>query len=142
MKEFRSSLTALFLAFGLLIPISSTGLVLCIGADGHIALEPARNSRCTTPMASTSTPAQQITPLPSQLDHCGPCIDVWLSTSKSDEQQMFSAPSAWPKLAAPVLALVAVVMPVHVEPPQPYCVLPPASRANTLLALRTVLLLL
>ena len=142
MKGLRSSLTALFLACCLLIPLSAPGLVLCIGADGHIAFEPARNSSCATPMALTSPALQQITPFPSQPDHCGPCIDVSLSTSKSDDQQLLSASRSLPKLEAPALVLVTFVLPVSVESPQRYCVVPPASRADTLLALRTVILLL
>lgn len=142
MTGLRSSLTALVLVGCLLIPLSATGFVLCLGADGHIALEPARNSRCANSMVPTASSWPQITSVPSQPDHCGPCLDVSLSASTSDDPQMFAAPSASPEFAAPVLALVAFVLPVPVALPQrPYVVLS-SSCAHTLLALRTVILLL
>jgi hypothetical protein len=46
MQGLRSSLTALCLACCLLMPMGAGDLVFCIGADGHVAFEPARNSRC------------------------------------------------------------------------------------------------
>jgi hypothetical protein len=124
----------------LLVPAQAMGTVLCIGADGHIALEFAKNGRCGN--FSSVSPREHITQIPQNIDHCGGCIDVSLSASNSVDQQIFSAPSASPKLQAPVLALLAFVMSVSIESPQRYVVLPPVSRANTLLALRTVILLL
>lgn len=142
MKGLWSSFTAFFLVCCLLLPLSATGLGLCIGADGHMALEPVRNSRCATPIALTASALPQITSLPSQRDHCGPCIDVALSTSQSDDQQQLAAPHSLPKLAAPMQALVAFVLPVSPEAPQRHVFSPPLSRANILLTLCTVILLL
>jgi hypothetical protein len=87
MKGLRFSLIALLLAFGLLMPMGAGDLVLCIGADGHIGFEPARNSRCTTPVTPTLTPSQQITASTSQPDHCGPCVDTPLLTSDAHSPQ-------------------------------------------------------
>jgi len=116
------------------------GTVLCIGADGHIALEVAKNGRCGN---LSSVPSREhITPTPQNTDHCGSCVDVSLSASHSDDQQIFSAPSAAPQLGAPGLALAPLVSATCTASPQPPFVLPPASRANALIALRTVVLLL
>jgi uncharacterized protein UPF0016 len=82
MKGLRSSLTALCLACCLLMPMGAGGLVLCIGADGHIAFEPARDSRCTSSVA----------PIASQADHCGPCVDIPLLTSAGDQQRVAPSP--------------------------------------------------
>jgi len=134
------SLIIVMLSVFLLLPGQALGTVLCIGADGHIALEVANNGRCGD--LSSLQLREHITPIPQTTDHCGACLDVSLSASNSDDQQMFSAPSAPPKLDAPVLAVVALVLPVYVESPQRHVVLPPSSGANTLIALRTVVLLL
>jgi len=142
MKGLRSSTIALFLACCLLMPMSALGLVLCIGADGHIAFEPARNSRCATPTAPTSTLSQQIAPWTSPPDHCGPCVDVPLLSSEDDLQ--FVAPSP-PRLTldVPVLALAMplVTMPVaHAVPTSVWSSFLAVSL--TLMALRTIVLLL
>ena len=142
MQGLWSSITALFLVFCLLMPMSAAGLVLCIGEDGHIAFEFARNSRCTTPIAPTSTLSQQITPWPSPPDHCGPCVDVPLLTSEDDQQ--FIAPS--PPLLTPDVPVLALAMPLVAMPVAPAAPTSAWSSFPTvspmLTALRTVVLLL
>src|SRR5262249_42540846 len=81
MNGLRSSLIVLCVALCLLMPMGVGSVVLCIGADGHIGFESARNSRCTTPLAPTSTPLSQLTPWTAPSDHCGPCVDAPLVTS-------------------------------------------------------------
>jgi hypothetical protein len=138
-RSFQFIIIAVLSVF-LLLPGQVMGTVLCIGADGHIALEIAKNGRCGN---LSSVPSREhITPMPQNTDHCGVCVDVSLSASNSNDQQIFSAPSASPKLEAPVLALVPLVIAIYTESSPLYFVLPPASRANTLIALRTVVLLL
>lgn len=134
------SIVIVMLSVFLLMPGQAIGTVLCIGADGHIALEIAKNGRCGHP--SSVALREHVTQMPQNTDHCGPCVDVSLSASNSDDQQIFSAPSASPKLEAPVLALGAVIIPVSIESPQRHFVLLPSSHASTLVALRTVVLLL
>ena len=129
----------MLLSVFLLVPVQAMGTVWCIGADGHIALEAGKNGRCGS--FSSGSPREYISQLPKNIDHCGGCIDISLSASNSDDQQIFSAPSASPKVEAPALVLVAFVLPVSIESSQPHVVLPPSSRATTLLALRTVILL-
>src|SRR5262245_25065132 len=142
MKRLWSSITALFLILCLLMPLSAAGLVLCIGEDGHIALEFARNSRCTTPIVPTSALTQQITPWTSLPDHCGPCVDVPLLTSEDDQQ--FIAPS--PPLLTPNIPMLALATPlvaipiVSAAPTSGWSSLPTVSPILT--TLRTVVLLL
>src|SRR4029453_14888631 len=142
MKRLWSSITALFLIFCLLMPLSAAGLVLCIGKDGHIAFEFARNSRCTTPIAPTSPLTQQITPWTSPPDHCGPCVDVPLLTSEDDQQ--FIAPS--PQFLTPNIPMLALAPPLVAMPVVPAAPTSAWSSFPTvspmLMALRTVVLLL
>jgi hypothetical protein len=142
MKGLWSSITALFLVFCLLMPMSVVGLVLCIGEDGHIAFEFARNSRCTTPIAPTSTLSHQITPWTSPPDHCGPCIDVPLLTSEGDPQ--FVAP--FPPLLTPDVPVLALSMPLVtmlVVPAAPTCAWASFPTVSPMLTeIRTVVLLL
>lgn len=112
MKGLWPSITALFLIFCLLMPMSAVGLVLCIGEDGHIAFEFARNSRCTTPIAPTAPLSQQITPWTSPSDHCGPCVDVPLLTSEDGRQ--FIAP--FPPLLTLDVPALALSMPLVAIP--------------------------
>lgn len=143
MNGYRSSLIALLLALCLLMPMGAVGLVLCIGADGHIAFEPARNSRCTTPSAPTSTPSQQITPWTSPPDHCGPCVDAPLLTSEADSQQFVPTFPLLLQLEVPGFALVpGVVSASPALPFTPFWLSLPRVTNTTLSALRTVILLL
>ena len=142
MKRLWSSITALFLILCLLMPMSAAGLVLCIGEDGHIAFEFARDSRCTTPLVPASTLSQQITPWTSPPDHCGPCVDVPLLTSEDDQQ--FIAPSL-PLLTldVPVLALAMPLVAMPVVPAASTSAWPFFPTISPMLtALRTVVLLL
>ena len=143
MKGLRSSIIALFLTGCLLMPMSVMGLVLCIGADGHIALEPARNSRCTTPIAPISTLSQQITPWTSPPDHCGPCVDVPLLTSDDASQQFVPTFPLLLQLEAPGFVLVSWAVSASPELPlTPFWLSLPSAINTTLSALRTVILLL
>ena len=110
-----SLITTPFLVLCLLMPMSTVGLVLCIGEDGHVAFEFARNSRCATPIVPASTLPHQITPWPSPPDHCGPCVDVPLLTSEDDQQ--FLMPS--PPLLVPDVSVLALAMPLVAMPVAP-----------------------
>ena len=140
LKSLQSIIIVLLSVF-LLMSGQVIGTVLCIGADGHIAVEVAQNGRCGS-LSTPVPPREHITKMLPSTDHCGPCVDVSLSTSNIDDQPLLSAPSSLPKLEAPVLALVALVVAVSIESPQTYFVLQPPPLASTLIALRTVVLLL
>ena len=142
MKGLRFSIIALFLTCCLFMPMDAVGLVLCIGMDGHMAFEPARNSRCATPIAPTSTLAQQITPWTSPPDHCGPCVDVPLLTSDTASQQFVPTFPRLLQLEVPGFALVSWVVSASPELPlTPFRLSLPRATNTTLNALRTVILL-
>lgn len=141
LRSFQSIIIVLLSVF-LLTPGQMIGTVLCIGADGHIAVEVAENGRCGSLSTPVPPPREHITKMLPSTDHCGPCVDVSLSTSNIDDQPLLSAPSSLPKLEAPVLALVALAVSVSSESPQTYFVLQPPPLASPLIALRTVVLLL
>lgn len=138
------SILIVFLSVFLLLPEQVMGTVLCIRADGHVTIEAAENGRCGFFAAPAAVPSpEQRAELSSSTDDHGPCIDVPLFASTAvDAGPLVSTLSALPKLQAPVLALVAFVTPVYAESPQKYFVLPPPSYGSSLLALRTVVLLL
>jgi hypothetical protein len=140
-KSLRYIITVLLPVF-LLMPGRTLGAVLCIKANGHIAVEADHKGRCaplSTPVAVHSD-EHTITILPST-DTCGPCIDVPLLSNRED-WQILSAPSSLSQLTTPVFALVPCVPLVYAELSLRDFVLQPPARAGTLLALRTVVLLL
>jgi hypothetical protein len=142
MKRLRSSIIVLCLICCLLMPISAVGLVLCIGADGHVAFESARNGHCATPIALTSTLSQQITSWASPPDHCGPCVDVPLLTSEAACQQF--VPTFPLLLQREIPGAVLVPRIVSVAPAlsfTPYWLSFARVINTTLHALRTVILL-
>jgi hypothetical protein len=135
------SIIIVLLSVVLLIPGQTMGAVLCIKADGHMAVEADHKGRCATFAAPVAAHSDEptITILPSDL--CGPCIDVPL-LSKREDRQVLSAPSSITQFMPPALALLSDVVWVHTEPSQRNFVIQPPARARTLLALRTVVLLL
>ena len=143
LRSFQSLITVLLSVF-LLLPGQGMGTVLCIKANGDIALEVAHKGRCATfSEHSTQTlPPTDHTDHSDHTDHCGPCIDVSLSASKNDDQPLLSAPSSLPKLEAPLFVLVPCIVAVYAEYPPIDFHSPPPLLASTLVALRTVVLLL
>ncbi|MGE3537794.1 MAG: hypothetical protein AB7N91_10205 [Candidatus Tectimicrobiota bacterium] len=93
----------------LLIQGPSPGLVLCFGANGHLAAEVPHN-RFPHPTAQ------------SQL----PCLDLPLISVSSNEHPLVIAPPATQQPGDPVVVLAAVLLPLHaaatpnsVRPPTP-----------------------
>jgi hypothetical protein len=138
MPRLRSFLTV-FLLLCCLIPLGAPlGMVLCFGADGHIALEPAHDqSRRAT---SWGLLCQQAVQGLAGVEHPVPCADVAFSATDGSAP-MLSVSEASPKPEAPVLVPVLFVVPASP-------VLPPASifpdhslRINpSLTSLRSVML--
>jgi hypothetical protein len=142
MTRLQSSIVALCLTCCLLMPMSTVGLVLCIGADGHVVFETARNGHCTTPIAPTSTLSQQTIPWASPPDHCGPCVDVPLLTSDAVSQQFVPTFPLVLQLEVPGSVLVPWAVSAAPELPLRPCWLSCPRVINTILrALRTVILL-
>jgi hypothetical protein len=60
----------------LFIPTSGTGVALCIGADGHVALESARNGKCCQTGPSAVEVAYVLRSSFGNPDDCGICTDL------------------------------------------------------------------
>jgi hypothetical protein len=74
------ALTAMLLTLG--FAGVDGGIVLCFGGDGHVAIEAVGPKGCAevdeTPDHVTSAIA-----IPVSSSHCGPCVDVVLTTSSA-----------------------------------------------------------
>lgn len=138
----RSVVTALLLVYVLVVPMATLGVVLCIGADGHVAFEAAQHGRCGTSLASPPAPSRsQTTVTLVRADHCGPCDDVPVLVGDT-RQQYLPVLSPPVQSAVPVLALatdVLAVLPDVATTPSLLALLPTTS--PVLRALRTVVLL-
>ena len=65
------------LIYFIIIPMQLSDYVLCIGADGHVALEVSANGCCTDTHASDSEHTEvTIAGTTTEADHCGSCIDL------------------------------------------------------------------
>lgn len=63
-----------------LIVSGASGMVLCVGADGHVSLELAHQGRCRDSCASGSRGRVSEIESNAQRDCCGGCVDVSLSS--------------------------------------------------------------
>src|SRR5262245_38594979 len=104
----------------LLIQGPSPGLVLCFGANGHVAAE-APHSRCPHPTSQSQTP----------------CLDLPLVSISSHEHPLVIAPPATAQSGVPVAVLASALLPLHaavasdsVRPPVPAST-PPDGRWRT-----------
>ena len=79
-----------------LLPGKVMGAVLCIGADGHIAIEAPHYSPCDMPQAHFF----------SSPDHHAPCTDIRLSSGDADYRTSTSLSSPVLKLEVPPFALI------------------------------------
>jgi hypothetical protein len=84
-------------AFCLMLALSSSeAMVLCVGQDGHVAIE-ASDSRCCGHLrwACCSHDAHTLAAAGSsaQNDDCGPCLDIPISSGSADT---FQAPNEAP----------------------------------------------
>jgi hypothetical protein len=138
----RFLLTVVMLLCALLAPVAAMDVVLCIGADGHIAFEIAHNGRSGTAVPQPSAVARlQTAGTLARADHYSPCIDI--STLTGDTRQQY--PPVLPSLiqsALPALALAPDILPFLPElatAPPLLALLPTPN--PTLRALRTVVLL-
>ena len=60
-----------------IIPMQLSDYVLCIGTDGHVALEVSTDGRCTDAHAFDPEHTEPtITGAAPEEDHCGSCIDL------------------------------------------------------------------
>lgn len=138
MPRLRSVLTVFLLFFSLMPLGAPVGMVLCFGADGHIAFEPAH----APPRGASSAGllCQQAEQGLAGVEHPVPCTDVAFSATDS-AAPMLSVSELGSKLEAPVFVPVLFVAPAFPVPP-PASVFPDHSlRLNpSLISLRSVML--
>jgi hypothetical protein len=60
------------------------GVVLCFGGDGHLAIEAVGPEGCAE-VVETAAPAASAIAIPAPSSHCGPCVDVALTSTSATE---------------------------------------------------------
>jgi hypothetical protein len=110
MSGLRRLTTTLLLLFCLAPLGKPVGMVLCFGANGHVAFEPVHDQA-----DGTAAPDIQV-PLCPQASV--PCNDVAFFASDGGGQ-FIPASDTCPKLEAPVFAPVPLAAPSSTEPPAP-----------------------
>jgi hypothetical protein len=113
-------LTITLLLLFCLVPLGKpVGMVLCFGADGHIALEPAHDQTNGAAEPDIRRPlcSQAAEPFIG-IEHSVPCTDLAFFTSDGGGQLM-PASDICPKLGAPVFAPVLLVVPSSPGLPAP-----------------------
>ena len=123
--------------------INLNEVVLCVGDDGHVAVERAtisgscKNAAVPSALALTSGDAD----VPSSC-HCGPCVDVALATIDAVSTRVLSLQDATPQIQLVALHLPSFLLPI--EPPatkRPAALVAP-SAVSALTSLRSVILLI
>ena len=123
----------------LMLPIGATGSLLCIGEDGHVAIEYSLNGDCSGSFSHEQQSNNGISGT-----HCGACIDLPLSepaqisnsknSSSSDHEY-----SKTVKLIVHNLWALVIQSQEASSPPRYYALLLPS---NDLLSLQTTVLLI
>jgi hypothetical protein len=94
------------------------GIVLCIGADGHYALENASdNFKCDNIAESphdVTSQFSQSTRMYSDRGHCGPCTDIAISVDRSDKS-ILKAQGFSSEMKGKVFSRLLSTLPVFVE---------------------------
>jgi hypothetical protein len=60
------------------------GVVLCFGGDGHLAIEAVGPDGCAE-VVESAAPAASAVAAPLAASHCGPCVDVMLTSTSAAE---------------------------------------------------------
>ena len=138
MPRLRSVLTAFLLLFCLMPLGTPLGMVLCVGADGHIALEPAHDR--SRGASSWWLVCQQTSQGLSGVAHPVPCSDVAFF-SADGAAQSFSVSGASPKPEEPLFLPALPGAPASSEWPLAPIFLERSLRMNpSLTSLRSVTL--
>jgi hypothetical protein len=138
MPRLRSFLTVLLLFFSLISLGAPVGMVLCFGADGHIALEPAHDQ--SRSVSSSGLLCPQASQGLAGVEHPVPCADVVFSATDG-AAPMLSASESSSRPEAPVFVPVLLVVPTSTERPLPFIFPDHSLRINPFLtSLRSVML--
>jgi hypothetical protein len=141
MPALRRLMTALLLLICLAPLGKPLGMVLCFGADGHIAFEPVHNqAQSPVSLAVQALLYQHVATTGVGVTHENPCTDVSFFTSDASAQ-LIQASDACPKPEPPVFLPVLLVVPTSTELPAP-SLLPEhfLSTHHSLTILRSVVL--
>jgi len=124
-KRFASVLICLFVWAS-----ASQGVVVCVGSDGHVALEPAFHERCHHHVHAEETEVGQFTKEISshaESRHCQPCVDIPLSlgllqdcsqlTKLQPKSQILSAPVSPDTSLETIPVLTGVSEPFYITTP-------------------------
>jgi hypothetical protein len=119
MPALRRLITALLLLF-CLVPLGKPlGMVLCFGADGHIAFEPVHTQvQSAASLAVQALPYQHVAATGVGVTHENPCTDVSFFASEASAQ-LIQASDACPKPETPVFLPALLVVPTSTEIPAP-----------------------
>jgi hypothetical protein len=141
MPALRRLMTALLLLVCLAPLGKPLGMVLCFGADGHIAFEPVHTqAHDTASLAVQGFPYQHAAITLADVIHVSPCVDVIFLTSDGSTQ-IIPASDSCPKPDTPVLVPVLLIIPAFTEFPF-LSLLPDRSLSghHSLIILRSVVL--
>lgn len=90
----------------LVLPLTGQGQVLCIGVDGHVAIESAFNGKCCdAPQSARSVSWSVVSGPLTDFSDCGSCSDILIGSAVNSDRMARQQSSVSPAL---LLALVAV----------------------------------
>ena len=100
--KFVAIVVCLLMAFN-----SVQGAVLCLGAGGHVEIESTFHECCTTPAHPQHTEQQQLSRWVGheEGEHCGPCVDIPISTTTVKITRLLKKPNYVP--SAPIITVIA-----------------------------------
>ena len=150
-----SALVGLFI-FSLIGQGWLSGFVLCLGADGHVAVEAGHEKRCGSPSNVTKQVERSYIPrsgeishsplmfeAPKTFDHCGPCFDFPMLIHGSNQRYIAPTQNTRLQIKTPIISalssfrsVLVSTTPEDLQPPTPSLI------NSTLTLLRTVTLLI
>lgn len=115
MRVLRQLLTILLLLC-CLVPLGTPlGMVLCFGADGHIAFEPVHERAHSTSSPAVPEPLRtQLAETFAAVEHLGPCTDLAFLAGDGG-RQLRPTPDTCPKPETPAFVLVLLVVPAFTD---------------------------
>ena len=140
MPVLRRVITTLLLLFCMAPLGKPLDMVLCVGADGHIALEPVHDRGHSTSAPTRVGLHQQAARLLAGGERADLCVDVTFLASESDGQ-LLPASDTCQKSEPQVFVPVLVIMPASTERPASF-ILPDRALSirHSLTILRSVVL--
>jgi hypothetical protein len=117
MPGLRRLITALLLLFWVVPLGSPLGIVLCFGADGHVAFEPVHDrAQGTASLADSGLFPRHVNLTRTGAEHPNPCVDVTFFTS-GDNGQYIPASDICPKPETPLCGSVLLMVPLPIGLP-------------------------